>query len=76
MKSGDELPPRALALLRQTEAIDPRQPELLWYLGFAAALEARPADARRYWTRLLARVPPGSENAAMVRSAMESLKGG
>jgi cytochrome c-type biogenesis protein CcmH/NrfG len=65
-----------LALLRQAEAITPDQPELLWYLGFAAAVEARPADARLYWTRLLARLPAGSENAAMVKAAMESLKGG
>jgi cytochrome c-type biogenesis protein CcmH len=75
-RPGDTLPPRALALLRQAEAITPDQPELLWYLGFAAAVEARPADARLYWTRLLARLPAGSENAAMVKAAMESLKGG
>nr|WP_294550510.1 c-type cytochrome biogenesis protein CcmI [uncultured Rhodopila sp.] len=76
VKPGDTLPPRTRALLRQTEAIAPDQPELLWYLGLAAALEAHPADARRYWTHLLARLPAESENAAMVKAAMDSLKGG
>jgi cytochrome c-type biogenesis protein CcmH len=76
LKPGETLPPRTLALLRQTEAIAPDRPELLWYLGFAAAAEAHPADARRYWTRLLAMLPAESENAAMVKAAMESLKGG
>ena len=76
VKPGDTLPPRTLALLRQTEAIAPDQPELLWYLGLAAALEAHPADARRYWTHLLTTLPAESENAAMVKAAMESLKGG
>ncbi len=76
LKPGDSLPPRALALLRQIETIAPDQPEVLWYLGFAAALDAHPADARRYWTRLLARLPAESENAGMVRAAMDSLQGG
>jgi cytochrome c-type biogenesis protein CcmH len=76
LKPGDTPPPRALALLRQTERIAPDQPELLWYLGFAAALDARPADARRYWARLLATLPAESENAITVKAAMESLKGG
>nr|WP_294519412.1 c-type cytochrome biogenesis protein CcmI [uncultured Rhodopila sp.] len=76
IKPGDTLPPRALALLRQVETIAPDQPEVLWYLGFAAALDAHPEDARRYWTRLLARLPAESQNAGMVRAAMDSLKGG
>jgi cytochrome c-type biogenesis protein CcmH len=72
----DPLPPRAVALLRQVEAIDPDEPRVLWYLGAAAARDAHPDDARRYWTRLLARLPAGGENAGMVRAAMDSLNGG
>jgi len=72
----DQLPPRAVALLRQVEAIDPDEPRVLWYLGAAAARDAHPEDARRYWTRLLARLPAGGENAGMVRAAMDSLNGG
>jgi cytochrome c-type biogenesis protein CcmH len=72
----DPLPPRAVDLLRQVEAIDPDEPRVLWYLGAAAAQDAHPEDARRYWTRLLARLPAEGQNAGMVRAAMDQLNGG
>jgi cytochrome c-type biogenesis protein CcmH len=76
LKADDALPPRAIALLRQTEAIAPEQPEVLWYLGIAAARDAHPADAKQYWTRLLTHLPANGEDARMVKSAMDQLKGG
>jgi cytochrome c-type biogenesis protein CcmH len=74
LKPSDALPPRAVVLLRQVEVIDPDGPEVLWYLGIAAARDARPDDAKRYWMRLLAKLPSGGEDAKMVKTAMESLK--
>jgi cytochrome c-type biogenesis protein CcmH len=76
LKPDDTLPPRALALLRQVETIAPEEPEVLWYLGVAAARNAHPADAKRYWGQLLAKLPAEGADARMVKGAMESLTGG
>jgi cytochrome c-type biogenesis protein CcmH len=76
LKPDDALPPRALALLRQVEVIAPEEPEVLWYLGVAAARDANPADAKQYWSRLLTKLPAEGADARMVKGAMESLKGG
>jgi cytochrome c-type biogenesis protein CcmH len=76
LKPNDTLPSPALTLLHQVEAIAPEEPEVLWYLGVAAARDAHPAEAKRYWTRLLTKLPAQGEDAKMVKVAMESLKGG
>ncbi|MGD0107185.1 MAG: tetratricopeptide repeat protein, partial [Rhodopila sp.] len=69
----DTLPPRVIGLLKHVEATDPEQPLVLWYLGMAAAQDARLDEARRYWGMLLTKVPPGSEDAQMVQSALDTL---
>jgi cytochrome c-type biogenesis protein CcmH/NrfG len=48
---------------------------VLWYLGLAAAQDSHPDDARRYWSRLLTKVPAGSEDAQMIQSALGTLSG-
>ncbi len=69
----DKLPPRVIGLLKHVEATDPEQPLVLWYLGIAAAQDAHPDEARRYWSQLLTKVPPGSEDAKMIQSALDTL---
>ncbi len=69
----DRLPPRVVALLRRVEAADPEQPLVLWYLGIAAAQDKQPDQARRYWGKLLTKLPPGSEDAKMIQSALDTL---
>jgi cytochrome c-type biogenesis protein CcmH len=76
LKPDDALPAGALALLHQVEAVEPERPEVLWYLGIAAARDAHPADAKQYWGRLLAKLPADGADARMVKGAMDSLKGG
>jgi cytochrome c-type biogenesis protein CcmH len=71
----DKLPPRVVDLLKHVEAVDPEQPLVLWYLGLAAAQDSHPDDARRYWSRLLTKVPAGSEDAQMIQSALGTLSG-
>ena len=44
-----------------------------WYLGMAAAQDAQTADARRYWSKLLTKIPPGSQDAKMIQSAVDAL---
>ncbi|WP_158925109.1 c-type cytochrome biogenesis protein CcmI [Acidisphaera sp. S103] len=69
----DKLPPRVIDLLNHVQTTDPDQPLVLWYLGIAAAQDAHLDDARRYWTKLLTLVPPGSDDARMLRSALDAL---
>jgi cytochrome c-type biogenesis protein CcmH len=70
---ADALPPKVIGLLRHVEAIDPGQPMVLWYLGIAAAQAARPDEARHYWSLLLAKMPPGSDDAKTIQSALDTL---
>jgi len=69
------LPPRAITLLKDVSAVAPDAPEVLWYLGVVAARDGRPAEARDKWTRLLASLPAGGEDAKMVQAALGELKG-
>ena len=64
----------ALDVLRQIEALTPGQPAVLWYLGLAAAQTGKPADARGYWGRLLADLPPDGEEAKTIKAAMDALR--
>lgn len=76
LQPNDPLPPTSLALLREVEAVAPNEPEVLWYLGIAAARDGRHDDALAYWNRLLTQLPVDGEDAKMVRKTMDSLKGG
>jgi cytochrome c-type biogenesis protein CcmH len=67
------LPPRVMALLKQVEATDPDEPVVLWYLGLAAAQDAHADEARGYWSRLLPKLPAGSDDAKMVQSALDAV---
>ena len=70
----EKLPPRVIDLLKQVEATDADQPLVLWYLGMAAAQDAHADEARRYWTRLLTKVPEGGDDAKMIHSAIDAIK--
>jgi cytochrome c-type biogenesis protein CcmH len=75
LKPTDPIPARAVALLRQVEIIAPDQPEVLWYLGLAAARDAKPDVARGYWTRLRNKLPPNGEDAKTINAAIDALAG-
>ncbi|HEX7968515.1 MAG TPA: c-type cytochrome biogenesis protein CcmI [Stellaceae bacterium] len=68
------LPARAVALLQRVDALDPRQPAALWYLGLAAAQQRRFAEARSYWQRLLPLLPADGDQHKAVAAAIEALK--
>jgi cytochrome c-type biogenesis protein CcmH len=69
------LPDRALLLLKRAEALDPRQPAALWYLGLAAVQQRDFAAATGYWQRLLAVLPPEAPQHRAVAEAIEAIKG-
>jgi cytochrome c-type biogenesis protein CcmH len=68
------VPERVVALLRRVEAIDPKQPEALWYLGFAAVQRGNFAEAAAYWQRVLAVLPAESEQYKTVSAALQTLR--
>jgi cytochrome c-type biogenesis protein CcmH len=68
------VPENVVGLLRRVEAMDARQPAALWYLGLAAAQQRRFGEARNYWQRLLAEMPPESDARQAVAAALEALK--
>ena len=70
---ADAIPPAVIGLLKRVEALDHEQPFMLWFLGLAAAQDAHPDDARRYWGRLLTKLPPGSDDARGIQSAVDAL---
>jgi cytochrome c-type biogenesis protein CcmH len=70
---ADKLPPRVIGLLKRIEATDPDEPLVLWYLGMAAAQDARIDEARGYWSKLLTKMPPGGEETKMVQSGLDAL---
>ena len=76
LQASDALPERAVALLREVNKAAPDQPEALWYLGVVAARDGKPAEARDYWTRLLKVLPADGEDAKMVKTALDQVKGG
>ncbi len=75
LQPGDKVPPRANALLAEVAAVAPDAPEVLWYLGVVAVRDGRVADARDKWTKLLTSLPADGEDAKLVRSALDELKG-
>jgi cytochrome c-type biogenesis protein CcmH len=67
------LPEEALALYERVLTIDPQMAEALWFLGLDASQNDRKDEARAYWQRLLALMPPGSEGHDMLSAQIEAL---
>jgi cytochrome c-type biogenesis protein CcmH len=74
LKPSDPLPPVAVSLLKEVEAVAPNQPEALWYLGIVAAREGHPDVARADWSALLAQMPPDGDDTELVKDALAALK--
>lgn len=72
-ESGAPLPPafgeRAAAVL----ALAPDDPTALYLAGLDSARAGRPADARDYWARLLAVLPPDAPQRAQIEAEIGAL---
>ncbi len=68
------VPAEAVEMLRQLDTLTPGQPAVLWYLGLAAAQHGKPGEARIFWQRLLAKLPPEGEEAKTLKAAMAALR--
>lgn len=74
MASGRRLTPRSVGLLDQALAVDPNHIKALWLRGTAAYQDQDYADALRFWERLYAALPPGSEEAQQIASNVMEVK--
>ncbi|HET8996648.1 MAG TPA: tetratricopeptide repeat protein, partial [Acetobacteraceae bacterium] len=74
LQPNDPLPKQVVGLLHEIQKVAPDQPEALWYLGVIAAREGHPLEARDDWNRLLKQLSPGSEDAKMVKAALDQVK--
>lgn len=75
-EQSEPIPEPALTTLKRLEALDPKEPRALWYLGLAAAQAHRTDEAKSYWQRLLVVLPADSEEHNTVSSALAALDSG
>jgi cytochrome c-type biogenesis protein CcmH len=74
-KLKDDRPsPEFVAIATQINALDAKQPDALWYLGLAAAQNGDRYRAASYWTKLLAGLPAGDPQRALVQHQLDGLR--
>jgi cytochrome c-type biogenesis protein CcmH len=76
MAQGQRLAGRPQALLARALELDPDNGKALYLAGYAALEAGDRETAARHWKRLLARLPPDSEDAATVRQQLEEIGAG
>jgi cytochrome c-type biogenesis protein CcmH len=74
LPQGSMLPPDFVQLMREVVAVDPKNPDALYFTGLAEAQTGNKAKARDWWTRLLALLPEGSEERTEVKKQIDALK--
>jgi cytochrome c-type biogenesis protein CcmH len=72
----DAPPASAIAVLREVLALQPDNPQALWFLGLDAARTANKGEASQLWGKLLTQLQPGSPEHAEVQSRLNSLAQG
>lgn len=70
---GAPLSDAAVAAFEKVMALEPEQPDALFYLGLAAAQRGEKEKARGLWTRLLAKLPADSPEHAEVTRRLKAL---
>lgn len=71
---GAQLPPEFVRLMREVVAVDPKNPDALYFAGLAEAQTGNAKKARDLWTRLLVLLPEGSEERSEVQNQLDALK--
>lgn len=62
-----------VAAFERVLALDPDQPDALFFVGLGAAQQNDPARARELWTRLLPKLPEGSRVRQELEKRLEAL---
>jgi cytochrome c-type biogenesis protein CcmH len=71
---AEQLTPQVVALLDRIQTIDPDEPAVLWYLGLHAAQQGDFKTARANWEKVKEKMPPGSDEARTVATAIDAIK--
>jgi len=71
--SEDKLPADFIATLHDVLAIEPDNTTALYYLGAAEAAAKHTAEARKYWQKLLAKMPEDQPERAEIKKRLEAL---
>lgn len=70
----ESLPPEVVSLMGEVLAIDPSQPDALYFLGIDAAAKGDKAKARKLFTRLMDKLPLDSTARPQVQQQLDALK--
>lgn len=73
MAQGQRLAGKPRELIERALKLDPDNGKALYLAGFAALEAQDNATAARHWQRLLAHLPPDSEDAAIVRRQLSEI---
>lgn len=71
---GAPLPPEFVGVMREIVAVDPKNPDALYFLGISEMQMGNKVKARDYWTRLIVLLPEGSEDRATIQKQVEALR--
>lgn len=72
---GDTLPAEAVTLLEEALAVNPDQPDALYFTGLSAAMKGEIPRAKARWNRLLLVLPADSPARGQVEKDMARLGG-
>ncbi len=72
---GEQVAREALHHLAWLREAEPDEPAWLWYQGVGLSKLGRQEEAREALRKILALIPPGSENARIVQDALRQLGG-
>lgn len=74
MAQGQTLTGKPSELIAQALRLDPTNGKALYLAGFAAQEAGKPKAAIAHWEKLLAQLPPDSEDTAVLRQNLAGLK--
>lgn len=74
-QTASELPPELTAVLQDVLALEPENPDALYFLGVVEAQAGRKAEAKALWSRLLGTLPEGSPERAGLKQQIDQLGG-
>jgi cytochrome c-type biogenesis protein CcmH len=73
--AGGDFAGKPARLIARALQADPRNPMALWLSGTASMAAGRFDQALATWEGLLAQLPPGTEDARMLQSAIDDVRG-
>ncbi len=61
-------------LYTRLHRLQPQHPDALWYMGFAALQQGKPAKTLEYWERLLKLIPPNDPGREHLQQAIQGVR--